>query len=316
LVSHAEWKLETAAAFARVGEPLNLEKLRNPVWVTRDNLRDPSVLNTKDGYHLFYSRFSIGDWNNPNNWAVAEVFTKDFVHFENDHNVSPKGCASPGDVVFWHGRWLLPYQLYPTSPVELCFAESPDLKAWSDPKPFLSEALELPWNGCHRVIDPSFVVNGDTLHCFFIGSDFRTNATGQKIRGNLMGHAITRDPQLKQWKLLTPNAPLIGFSDPAPDGVENTMVFRTGDHWTMIYSEGLANQHLALATSPDLMSWKFQGPIEVPRQKWMSRKYGAPYVWRDGSQWIMILMGTDNQNRTTFGLLTSQDGSNWKVLPE
>jgi len=315
LVSQAEWKLQTAAA-AQVGKPLNLEKLRNPVWTSHDNLRDPSVLKTQDGYHLFYSRFSIGEWNNPTNWAIADVFTKDFVHFENDHDVSPKGCASPGDVVFWQGRWLLPYQTYPSKPTQLVFAESTDLQNWSAPKPFLVEALKLPWNELHRVIDPSFVVDGETLHCFFIGSAYRTNENGQKIHGNLMGHAITHDPNLKKWEMLTPHAPLIGFSDSAPDGVENTMIFKTDDHWTMIYSEGLENQHLALATSPDLMKWKLEGPIELPRQKWMSRKYGAPYVWRDGSQWLMVLMGTDDRNRTTFGLLTSPDGRQWKLLQE
>ena len=94
------------------------------------------------------------------------------------------------------------------------------------------------------------------------------------------------------------------------------MITRTDDHWTMIYSEGLEDQHLALATSPDLMNWKLEGPIELPRQKWMSRKYGAPYVWRDGSQWLMILMGTDDKDRTTFGLLISSDGREWKLLSE
>ena len=94
------------------------------------------------------------------------------------------------------------------------------------------------------------------------------------------------------------------------------MIFKTGDHWTMIYSEGLEDQHLALATSPDLVAWKLEGPIEIPRQKWMSRKFGAPYVWRDGSLWLMILMGTDDKDRTTFGLLTSPDGRQWKPLQE
>jgi len=109
---------------------------------------------------------------------------------------------------------------------------------------------------------------------------------------------------------------MIGISERAPDGVENTMVFRTGDHWTMIYSEGLAAQHLALATSQDLRTWKFEGPIEIARQKWTALKYGAPFVWRDGSQWVMILMGTNKEDRTTFGLLTSPDGKAWKLLPE
>ena len=94
------------------------------------------------------------------------------------------------------------------------------------------------------------------------------------------------------------------------------MVFRTGDHWTMIYSEGLEAQHLAGAISADLASWQLQGPIEIPRQDWMVRKYGAPYVWRDGDRWLMILMGTNGQDRTSLGLLSSTDGLRWQLLPE
>ena len=299
-------------------DELNLESLRNPVWISKDNLRDPSVLKTGDGYRLFYSRFSGSgsEWGNPDKWHIAEVRTKDFVTFANGRDISPAGCASPGDVVFWHGRWLLPYQTYPTKPTQLVLSESTNLEIWSAPKPFLAETLNLPWNELQRVIDPSFVVAGDTLHCFFIGSAYQTNAAGQKIRGNLMGHAITRDPKLERWEILTPAQPLIGFSDRAPDGVENTMVFKTGDHWTMIYSEGLGAQHLALATSPDLLKWKLEGPLEIPRQTWMAHRYGAPYVWREEQHWLMILMGEDKENRTTFGLLTSADGKRWNLLAE
>jgi len=84
----------------------------------------------------------------------------------------------------------------------------------------------------------------------------------------------------------------------------------------MIYSEGLANQHLALASSTDLREWKLAGPIELPRQKWMVRKYGAPFVWRETDQWLMILMGQSETGKTTFGLLTSPDGRHWALLPE
>jgi sucrose-6-phosphate hydrolase SacC (GH32 family) len=94
------------------------------------------------------------------------------------------------------------------------------------------------------------------------------------------------------------------------------MIFKTGDHWTMIYSEGLANQHLALATSQDLCAWKLEGPIGIPRQKWMTRKFGAPFVWRDDGQWLMILMGENKEGRTTFGLLRSPEGRTWTPLPE
>ena len=194
---------------------------------------------------------------------MAEVFTRDFVRFENDRDVSPKGHASPGDVVKWNGRFILPYQTYPAAPTQLCFSESPDLLTWSAPKPFLTEARFLPWNSLKRVIDPTLVLDGETLHCYFVGSANVTNAAGKTVRANLLGHALTRDPKLAHWEILSTNAPLLGVSERAPDGVENVMIFRTGDHWTMIYSEGLADQHLALATSTDLRDWKLAGPIQI-----------------------------------------------------
>ncbi len=284
--------------------------LHNPVWTSHDNLRDPSVLKVADGYRVFYSRLSGKNWGSPQSWAIAAVFTKDFVHFEDDRDISPKGHASPGDVVSWHGRFLLPYQSYPAKPTRLVFSESTDLKSWSPPKPFLIEALDLPWNDAKRVIDPTFVLDGDTLHCFFVG------ATMKPAKANLLGHAVTRDPKLEKWEILSRDAPLLGRSDRAPDGVENVSVFRTGNHWTMIYSEGLAAQHLALATSTDLLTWKLVGPLEILRQKWMQHKYGAPFVWRDGAGWRMILMGENADGRTTFGLLSSPDGEHWTLLPE
>jgi sucrose-6-phosphate hydrolase SacC (GH32 family) len=303
------------ATFAAEGQ-LDLEGLRNPVWQTTDNLRDPSVFKTREGYWLFYSRFSGRSWSSPANWAIACVFTRDFRHFDHNHDVSPKGYASPGDVVLWHGRYLLPYQSYPAAPNRLCYSQSTDLRSWSAPEYFLDEARSLPWNQARRLIDPTFVIDGGTLHCFFVGSGFRQDGGGKKVRGNLVGHAITHDPKLKRWNILSVEAPVIGFSERAPDGVENVMVIRTGNYWTMIYSEGLADQHLALATSPDLIKWTLEGPITIIRQSWNKRKYGAPFIWREGSQWVMILMGTNEHDRTSFGLLKSTDGKRWQQLLE
>lgn len=288
---------------------LETSTLSNPVWTSGDNLRDPSVLKVEGGYQVFYSRVA-GPWGSASNWTIARAFTRDFKAFEDVRNVSPQGHASPGDVVKWHGRWILPYQTYPDKPTHLVFAESADLKAWSAPKPFLKEAMSLPWNDARRVIDPTLVVDGDTLHCWFVGTTMKPD------KANLLGHAITRDPNLEHWEILTQDAPLLGRSERAPDGVENVMVYRTGDHWTMLFSEGLRKQHLAWATSTDLRAWEVRGTVAVPRQSWMEVKYGAPFVWPEGKGWAMILMGENKLNRTTFGLLTSPDGVRWTPLPE
>jgi sucrose-6-phosphate hydrolase SacC (GH32 family) len=96
-----------------------------------------------------------------------------------------------------------------------------------------------------------------------------------------------------------------------PSAVGNPIIGTTVFCWLAATA-----QHLALATSPDLRNWTLGGPIEISRQGWNRRKYGAPFIWREGSQWVMILMGTNEQDRTTFGLLTSTDGMHWQPLPE
>ncbi|MBE3100634.1 MAG: hypothetical protein IMZ44_26250 [Planctomycetes bacterium] len=298
---------------------MDLAKLKNPVRAAADNLRDPAVLKTSSGYLLFYSRLSGSNWGDKNAWAVACVFTPDFVRFENDRDVSAKGFASPDAPILWHGRYVMAYQSYPVAPARLCFSESADARTWSAPRFFLDDARQLAWNEQRRLIDPTLVVDGDVLHCFFVGSAMHKGADGKTRRANLLGHALTRDPALQKWEILSADAPMIGVSDRAPDGVENVSVFRAGQagrEWLMVYSEGLAAQHLALASSGDLRTWKLEGPIEIARQSWLAAKYGAPFVWKDDPGWLMILMGQSAPGRTTFGLLTSPDGRRWTLLPE
>ena len=291
---------------------MDLKKLSNPIWKRSDNLRDPSVWKSADGYHLFYSRYSNNDWTKPENWSIAHVITKDFVTFEEDRDISAKGFASPGDVIRWKGKYILPYQSYPEVPTMLCYSTSDDLENWSKPVFFLEEAVHLPWNQANRVIDPTFVTEGERLHCFFVGTDRVHYASAT----NLVGHAYTDDPELKEWTITTVDSPLIGTCEDGPDGAENVTVFRNNNEWVMIYSEGLKSQHLAYITSKDLIYWGNKGKITIPEQSWMSTRYGAPYVWKEDEYWVMILMGEDGNSHTTFGLLTSKDGIIWEALSE
>ncbi len=291
---------------------MDLKKLSNPIWKRSDNLRDPSVWKSADGYHLFYSRYSNNDWTKPENWSIAHVITKDFVTFEEDRDISAKGFASPGDVIRWKGKYILPYQSYPEVPTMLCYSTSDDLENWSKPVFFLEEAVHLPWNQANRVIDPTFVTEGERLHCFFVGTDRVHYASAT----NLVGHAYTDDPELKEWTITTVDSPLIGTCEDGPDGAENVTVFRNNNEWVMIYSEGLKSQHLAYITSKDLIHWGNKGKITIPEQSWMSTRYGAPYVWKEDEYWVMILMGEDGNSHTTFGLLTSKDGIIWEALSE
>lgn len=293
---------------------IDLQNITNPILRTCDNLRDPSVFKTPTGYSLFYTRLANDNWDCAENWSVAWRFTEDFVTFTGDRDITPKNYASPGEVLWWHGRYILPFQSYPVMPQQLCFAESSDGLSWSQPRVFLGQALELAWNEDRRAIDPSFVLLGDQLHCFFVGSSgYRQRAPD---RANLLGHAVTTDPHLQDWKIISQHEPLMG-RDRAPDGVENVVVYRTGACWTMLFSEGLADQHLALAQSHDLMTWTQRGPVQIAQQDWLAHKYGAPFVWQEDDLYYMVLMGEARGSRkTSLGLLVSQDGLHWTLLPD
>ena len=293
---------------------LNLHNLANPILRACDNLRDPAVWQTPDGYSLFYTRLSNDNWDCPENWSVARRLTKDFVTFEDDRDITPKNFASPGEVIWWHGRYILPFQSYPCAPQKLYFAESADGASWSQPRAFLEQALTLPWNQDRRAIDPSFVLHEGRLHCFFVGSDGYWQRSPD--RANLLGHAVTQDPSLQDWTIISRDQPLMG-RDRAPDGVENVVVYRTGDHWTMLFSEGLVDQHLALAQSADLLHWQPLGRVTIEPQHWLAAKYGAPFVWQEDDLYHMVLMGEEPvSKRTTFGLFVSSNGLEWRALPE
>jgi hypothetical protein len=294
------------------------KRLFNPILVDKENLRDPSVFKTDHHYYLFYSAYSGERWNDPLAWQIKMTRTNDFSTFSEPREISSCGFASPGDVIWWHQRFVLPFQSYPEDPCRLCFIQSQDLETWSKPQYFLDEALRLPWNTAGRLIDPTFVVKGDTLHCYFVGSAFLTDKLGKTLRGNLIGHAMTQDPLLKKWKITSSDKAIFGFSTRAPDGCENVSVFKAKNDWIMIYSEGLEKQHLALASSKDLLTWKEEGLLELEHQAWNQKKSGAPFVWCEGDKLKMLLMGTDEQDHTTLGLLEASVSNvkSWKMLPQ
>lgn len=298
---------------------LDLNSLTNPVFRRCDNLRDPAVLPVDGGYMLYYTRYSNGVWGKAENWSVAGVFTPDFRVFEDDRDITPKNFASPGEPVWWHDRLIMPFQSYPEPPQRLYYSVCEDDRGrkWSDPIPILDAVLDLPWNGKKRAIDISFAVDGDILHAWFVANE-KPGCTDPRRQGNLLGHAMTRDPMLKEWQITSVDEPLIGSYERAPDGVENTMVYRAGGKWVMAISEGIEHQHLAYALSDDLMNWSTPKEIPVPQQQWFAYRYGAPFVWREqDGRYIMVFMGEENdQNRSSLGLMHSDDGFTWQLLPE
>ena len=281
----------------------------NPVWKPAFHVRDPAVVRTGNGYEVFFSRYKFGNWAEPKNWTIGRCTTTDFITWQDHGDISPAGHASPARPVVWHGRTILAYQRYPAKPVELVYSASTDGTTWTAPVSFLTETNQLAWNTRHRTIDPTLIVDGDRLVCLFVGT------TDRGIQVNLVGVATTTDPDLKQWTIVSQEAPLIGPEPDALDGAENIDVVRDNDHWLMIYSRGLRNQHLAYAVSTDLLHWEFKGPIAMTKQWWMERRYGAPSIWKEPDGWRMLLMGEDTQAIARVGLLRSDDGIAWSLLP-
>lgn len=303
---------------------LNLAQLSNPVLRRDYRIRDPFVWKRDGHYELFYSRWDGG--NSREDWSIESLRTPDFRDWDSPRSITGGGYASPGDIVRWYDRFLLPFQTYPfgidQSPPALVVCDSTDGEHWSLPHPLYPLANAVKWNTKQRAIDPAFIVVEDVLHLFFVGS-MHVQAGPQSLsHANLLGHAITRDPTLEHWELLTPEAPVLGL-DRAPDGVENITIFQNNGEHTMIFSEGLANQHLAMAQSSNLTHWHHFQTLEIERQNWMHVKYGAPYVWAEHfytpsgeavDGFLMLLMGEDRQHHTSFGLLFSRNGKTWKHI--
>jgi hypothetical protein len=320
-----------------------LDGLENPVISRSDNLRDPAVTQVGDEWHIYFSRVSNSDWNALENWAVARLRTKDWRSFYDDRDLTPKGYGSPGDIVWWHGRWILPYQSYPVQPSALYFSESGDRVSWSEPRPFLSEALSVRWNSYGRAIDPTIVVHDEQAYCFFTGS---LNVDGR--RANVVGLAVTEDPDLQEWEILSKDAPLIQPSERYPDGAENLTIYPAeaeaaspedamkddaviddamiheadpdagaNRRWIMIYSAGLKKQRLAGMWSADLRNWHDPAPIELEPQWWCERRIGAPCTFTVEGELAMLVMGTEEVagRRTRLGIARRSAAGQWYLPP-
>lgn len=287
--------------------PFDYSKITNPVLSRSDkHFRDPAVLVHDGRIYVFFT------WYDPEKitWHIGMNSTEDFIHFSDVCLISPEGYASPGNVIWSQGRWVLCYQQYRQYPHYLCLSYSEDLLHWSEPVRIFNTGSENQWNIDKRVIDPFLVEWQGKYYCYYTGSTRGSVQPGY----NLIGVAGSDD--LTNWRDLSVEKPVIGVDFPweEPDGCENNYVIRYQDRWHMLYSASLIHQKIAYAVSDDLLHWEKKGLCEVPVFAESAFHFGAPCIIEglpDREHFYMIYQGRSETGQMSFILLESDDLVNW-----
>ena len=119
--------------------------LTNPVFSLPGlSVRDPAAIWHEGVCYLYYTRHA-GDWEAGASWDVGMVATRDFGVFSEERVITPKGYASPGNVVRSGGEWIMPLQSYPW-PSEVALLRSRDLVNWSEPDHIVPADTGLGWD--------------------------------------------------------------------------------------------------------------------------------------------------------------------------
>jgi len=139
--------------------------LFNPVFSLPGRVRDPAVrLNEAGEAELFFTYFR----GNPaamftsagaKDYYVSRVVTRDWQTFSEPSDITLPGFASPDAPIRWDNATIIAFQAYPDKSLGgkssgLFFSRRDDgSEIWSEPRPFLREALTLPWNTGGRADD-------------------------------------------------------------------------------------------------------------------------------------------------------------------
>ncbi len=292
---------------------LDIASLRNPIFgLPGVSVRDPAAVWREGVCHLYYTRH-IGSWTQNASWDVGLVTTRDFRRFSEESVITPKGYASPGNVVRVDGRWVLPVQSYPW-PSEIALIESEDLIDWSAPRHIVPADTGPGWDAAHGPIDGWLFRYEGLWHCvwtsFLAGTDHR--AFGVSVSADLVA-----------WENRTPEAAFIdGSAYNGNGGVENCTVLEAEGRWHFFASVGMSPQHLAHVAAEAPFEWPALTPeaeVDLPEQPWCAYSQAAVFVddWRDlCGQYAMIYHGVGTpESDAVFGLAFSRDLFGWRALP-
>ncbi|MDI9584253.1 MAG: hypothetical protein QM473_08555 [Acidobacteriota bacterium] len=290
---------------------LSLAGLKNPVLaVPGVSVRDPAAIWHEGVCYLYYTRH-IGDWGGSAAWDIGLVTTTDFRKFSAERIITPKGYASPGNVIRFEDRWVLVVQSYPW-PSEIALMESEDLVNWSAPRHIIPADTGPGWGAEHGPIDGWLFFHDGLWYCpwvnFLKGTDHRAFGA----------HASC---DLERWENLTPETPFIdGSAYNHNGGIENCAVVNDGERWHFFVSVGMAPQKLARVVAPVPFLWPAVTPedeLRLPPAPWCSYNQSALFVddWREiCGKWAMIFHGLDRPDGlATFGLAFSDDLREWEM---
>jgi len=137
----------------------------------------------------------------------------------------------------------------------------------------------------HWVWDSWFVVDGETVHAFFLHAPRSLGNPDLRHFRARVGHAVSRN--LRSWEF---RGEILG---PGEDGAFDDLatwtgsVIRDGDGWLMAYSgvshaEGGQVQRIGFARSPDLDTWTRTGPVVEADPRWYEAGLEVRQThWRD-----------------------------------
>lgn len=291
---------------------LQLQRLTNPVFALQGiSVRDPAAIWHEGLCYLYYTR-QVGGWGEDASWDIGFVATPDFREFSEEVVITPRGYASPGNLVRFGERWVLVIQSYPW-PSEIALIFSDDLIHWSEPRRVIAADTGPGWGAEHGPIDGWLFYHQRRWHCawvnFLKGADHRA-------------FGLSASDDLHDWHNLTPDGPFIdGSAYNDNGGVENCAFVRSGDTWHFFASVGMQPQRLAHVASRDPLAWPAltpQAEVPLPLDPWCAHSQSAVFVddWRQVcGEYAMIYHGIERPDSpATLGLAFSPDLWEWRAL--
>ncbi len=191
-------------------QKLKLEKLNSPVLFHGNETtayRDPAVL-LRDGYfYLFFTLVEIEKDGMVYSYTATSK-SKDLVQWTPPRKLTPKdqnlNFSSPGNIIRFHGEWLLCLQTYPrpgyladkmpvygNGSARLFILRSKNLENWGEPELLKVKGPDVAVADMGRMIDPYLLEDKDEpgkYWCFFKQNGVSMSYTYDFINWTFYGH--------------------------------------------------------------------------------------------------------------------------------